>query len=144
MCQNGDPRWHRTYMNVPRYVDLLLEECGSQRFYARGEANEPHAPTNTARCRALEWADGMWKALQAVDDLDLPPVRWDAAWAHLDSPVHHEVVEWAMPDLVRRHGELKEAASIFARPDDIYAKVLEDARKLREERKQRQQARKRE
>ena len=24
----GDPRWRKTFMNVPRYMDLLLEECG--------------------------------------------------------------------------------------------------------------------
>ena len=38
---NGDARWYNTYMNVPRVVDVLLESCGSQRFYARGEAGEP-------------------------------------------------------------------------------------------------------
>jgi len=34
----GDPRWYKTYMNVPRHVDKILEQCGSTRFAVRGES----------------------------------------------------------------------------------------------------------
>ena len=53
---NGDERWLNTYMNIPRYVDQLLAECGSRRFYARGEAGEPHSPTGSEACWAEDCA----------------------------------------------------------------------------------------
>ena len=51
----GDPRWFETYMDVPRFVDRLLEDCGSRRFYARGEAM---SRTRRPRCRSARRRNG--------------------------------------------------------------------------------------
>lgn len=37
---NGDETYFKTYMNVPRMIDQMLEKAGSRRFYARGEMGE--------------------------------------------------------------------------------------------------------
>ena len=127
---NGDDRWYKTFMNVPRYVDLLLEECGSRRFYARGEYDEPHAPTGASQLSAPVWAAGMWDALQA----DAPPVAWNALWEYQPSPRHHDVSEYGLDVLVRRYGELSGLPTTFARPDDVYHQMIEGVRREREER----------
>ena len=131
---NGDDRWYKTFMNVPRYVDLLLEECGSRRFYARGEYDEPHAPTGADSCEAPVWAAGMWDALQADASADAPPVAWNALWEYQPSPRHHDVSEYGLDVLVRRYGELSGMPTTFARPDDVYHQMIEGVRREREER----------
>ena len=131
---NGDDRWYKTFMNVPRYVDLLLEECGSRRFYARGEYDEPHAPTGADSCEAPVWAAGMWDALQADASADAPPVAWNALWEYQPSPRHQDVTEYGLDVLVRRYGELSGMPTTFARPDDVYHQMIEGVRREREER----------
>ena len=133
----GDPRWHRTYMNIPRYADLLLEECGSRRFYARGEAHEPHAPTGASKAEVSVWATGMWEALNvaaAANSEEPPPVTWQALWAHEESTQHHDVTEFGLESLIQRYGELRGRPSVFARPDEYYWRLVEEARREREER----------
>jgi len=103
---NGHPKWYATYMSMPRYVDQLLEEAGSRRFYARGEANEPHilnwpsnhpaskmrVDTSTPAVSVEDWSLPMWSALAAAaEGLEEPPVAWDALWAKEASHKHHEV-----------------------------------------------------
>lgn len=103
---NGHPKWYATYMSMPRYVDQLLEEAGSRRFYARGEAGEPHplswpsnhpaslmrVDTSTPAVSVEDWALPMWSALAAAaEGLEAPPVAWDALWAKEASHKHHEV-----------------------------------------------------
>ena len=138
---NGDPRWLGTYMNVPRFVDHLLEECGSRRFYARGEANEPHAPTRSTHCEIDEWASGMWQAMQQQQQQQQhdaaatpPPVAWDALWEDAPSPHHHEVRELGLEVLVKRYGPLSRCVSSFARPDELYLKAVDEYRQLQEKR----------
>ena len=136
---NGDPRWFGTYMNVPRFVDELLEDCGSRRFYARGEANEPHAPTRSTRCEVDDWASGMWQAMSddatQQDDDDAPPVPWDALWEHASSPHHHDVRSFGeLAVLIKRYGPLSRRPSSFARPDAHYLKLVDDYRKLQQQR----------
>ena len=141
----GDERWFKTFMNVPRFLDLMLEECGSQRFYARGEANEPHAPTDMTRCEVEEWAPAMWDAAmrRSSDRGAAAPeaVAWDAQWAVHGSPHHHDVSPFDLEALVRRQGEPKAPPSIFAQPDDIYLDMLAKLRREREEREARMRER---
>ena len=40
-------------------MDMLLEKCGSRRFYERGEFGEPHAPTGADACDPKEWSKGI-------------------------------------------------------------------------------------
>ena len=132
----GDERWLRTFMSVPRYMDLLLEDCGSRRFYSRGEANEPHAPTGSTQCEAEVWAGGMWEAAMrstAAGDGGAPPVAWDAQWEYEPSPHHHDVTEWDLETLVRRCGTLARPPSSFARPDGVYHDMIEGVRREQEE-----------
>jgi len=136
----GDPRWQKTFMNVPRFTDLLLEECGSRRFFARGESMEPHAPTRLDRCESSDWAPAMWKALGSAQAAD-PAVAWDAQWAYLPSEHHHDMRIPSLEALVRRHGELRRPTSSFASPDDEYRQLLDSVRREAEERQARARAR---
>ena len=136
----GDPRWFETYMDVPRFVDRLLEDCGSRRFYARGEAYEPHAPSEMSQCEAKEWAPGMWEALvqqqeeEAGKAVSPPPVEWDALWAKEPTMNHSEMRGFSLDALLRRRGpELTNGPSVFARPDEAYWKLVEEAREVRDE-----------
>ena len=120
---NGDARWFDTFMNVPRYLDKLLEVAGSRRFYGRGEFGEPHAPCGADRCAPDEWAAGMWQAL--IDaDASQPQVAWDAQWQYLPSPHHHQLVEWDLRQLVKKHGALEGDVTTLARPGDAYFEML--------------------
>merc|ERR1719265_2926072 len=97
---NGDETYFNTYMNMPRYVDRLLEKCGSRRFYARGETGEPHADVGTKSCKCLEWTPAMWTAAaEAVE---------------AGSEHHQKVTEWNLEKLVTKLGELKGAPSAFS------------------------------
>lgn len=92
-------------MNAPRYLDQLLETCGSRRFCVRGEANEPCAPLHTTKCRIREWSSHMWEAMGAAELRDAP-VPWDALWAEQASPFHHHVCPWTLTDLEAFHSYL--------------------------------------
>merc|ERR1740139_834584 len=61
---NGDDTYFKTYMNVPRYMDKLLEKCGSRRFFARGETGEPFAPLDSKACKCQAWTPAMWAAMK--------------------------------------------------------------------------------
>ena len=133
---NGDPRWFKTFMSMPRYTDLLLEACGSRRFYARGEYDEPHAPTFSDACDVETWAADMWEVLRrdaANTDTgsSAAPVAWDAQWADTPSPRHHNVLEYELEAQLKRYGELEKPPSIFSRPGAAYAQLVEEHR-LRE------------
>lgn len=121
---NGHPKWYETFMNMPRYLDQLLETAGSRRFFARGESGEPHAACGADACEPDEWTPRMWDALR-VADRRAPPVPWDDLWKYQPSRYHHDVVEWTLRDLVRRHGALDGAVSALAKPDDAYFQMLE-------------------
>ena len=95
---NGDPRYFDTFMGWPRRLDALLAACGSRRFFARGEAGEPHAPTAADACACGAWAPAMWAAARAARAAD-PPVAWDALWADAPSPHHHDMPSWGLDDL---------------------------------------------
>jgi hypothetical protein len=99
---NGDETYFNTYMNMPRYMDMLLEKCGSKRFFARGETGEPHAPLDTDRCTCQDWTPAMWKVAAA------PPaeaVAWDALWAKKSSEHHHKVTQWHLKKLEQKQGK---------------------------------------
>lgn len=150
-------------MSMPRYVDRLLEECGSRRFYARGERGEPHAPTNSDEVRIKEWTNGMCEAVAASwgvgegvgegegDPADAhdgaraqgrgsprpgrPPVAWDALWEYQPSQHHHDVKEWSLEELVRetRRYELPGGPSSLARAGPEHALMLKRAQEDEEE-----------
>jgi multimeric flavodoxin WrbA len=122
---NGDPKWFNTFMNMPRYMDLLLETAGSRRFFARGEYGEPHAPCGADECEPEEWAEEMWKALMTTEASE-PPVPWDALWKYQQSPHHHEVVKWGLRELVKDHGGLDGEVTSLARPGAPYFDMLEE------------------
>merc|ERR1712187_785197 len=98
---NGDDTYFKTYMNMPRYMGLLLEKCDSKRFFARGETGEPHAPLDTEKCRCKDWTSMMWQAPKAPP---AEPVAWDALWAKQSSEHHHKVTEWTLAKLETKLG----------------------------------------
>merc|ERR1712048_416755 len=104
---NGDETYFNTYMNMPRYMDMLLEKCGSQRFYARGETGEPHAPLNTDKCTCVAWTPAMWEAAAAAvkPGSSIEPVAWDALWAKQESEHHHNVTQWTLQKLEKKLGK---------------------------------------
>jgi len=111
---NGDETYFNTYMNIPRYMDKLLEKCGSTRYFARGETGEPHAPMDTASCKCTEWTPAMWKAAEST--LKAPvSVPWDGLWAKEKSEHHQKVTEWTLKKLETKLGPLKGAPSMFSK-----------------------------
>jgi len=111
---NGDDTYFNTYMNMPRYMDKLLEKCGSTRFFARGETGEPHAPLDTTTCTCPKWTPAVWKAAESA--LTNPvSVPWDALWAKEKSEHHHKVTEWTLKKLETKLGKLEGAPSIFSK-----------------------------
>ena len=140
---NGDARWFKTFMSMPRYTDLLLEECGSRRFYARGEYDEPHAPTYSDAIDIETWAPEMWEALRkdaANTDTSAAPVAWDAQWANTPSPRHQNVLEYDMESQLKRYGELAKKPSIFSRPDAVYAQLIDEQRLREKQAEERREA----
>lgn len=138
---NGHQKWFDTYMSMPRYVDRLLEEAGSRRFYARGENTEPHTlkwPSNhpgadvdmsTSAVTCEDWVLPMWTTLAAAaEGLEDPPVPWDALWEKQSSTKHHEVTEWDELALVTRCGDLEGEASTFAKRPPMRAPPLKSAK----------------
>lgn len=135
---NGDERWRATYMSMPRYVDRLLEECGSERFYARGERGEPHGPTGADGCDVEEWTAGAWEAMlesARAGEAGAPPVSWNALWEHRASGVHHNMTEWGLRDLVRqtRRYALPGGPSSFAVVGSEHGEMMDDAKAEAEE-----------
>lgn len=124
---NGDAWWLKTYMNVPRYMDALLERCGSRRFYARGEWGEPHAPARSSECFIEDWAPGMWRALASAERAQ-PPVAWDALWEYEPSPRHQEMVQWSLRELVAKQGGLDGPPSVLAKPDEAYWSMIAEVK----------------
>jgi len=113
---NGDETYFKTFMNMPRYMDMLLEKCGSRRFYARGETGEPHAPLDTDKCRCLEWAPAMWKAVaDAAKDPTAAAVPWDALWAKQSSEHHHKVTQFDLTKLEKKSGKAKATPQMFSK-----------------------------
>jgi len=117
---NGDETYFKTYMNMPRYMDLLLEKCGSRRFYARGETGEPHAPLGTEKCACTAWAPAMWSALASdiaaeADGKMGSAVPWDALWAKQPSETHQDVTEWDLAKLEKKLGKPDKAPSLSAK-----------------------------
>lgn len=120
---NGDDRWWGTYMNAPRVVDRLLEECGSRRAYARGERGEPFAPLpGVLECAVEEWAAGLAEVVGAEGRGRRPAVGWDALWSD-DAPClrHTEMIPWDMESMLRtaaRASDLKGGISPLCEPKE--------------------------
>jgi hypothetical protein len=112
---NGDETYFKTYMNMPRYMDMLLEKAGSTRFCARGENGEPFAELDAENVGCKEWADFMWTQCAAHQAKpDSPAVPWDACWAKKASEHHQKVTEWDLARL-NKHGEMTAKPSMFAK-----------------------------
>jgi len=115
---NGDETYFNTYMNMPRYMDLLLEKCGSRRFFARGETGEPNAAVGTQSLKCVDWVPAMWSAAAgAVKEggSQAPAVPWDALWKEHPSEHHQKVTQWDEKKLVKKLGALKPAKSMFSK-----------------------------
>jgi hypothetical protein len=112
---NGDETYFNTYMNMPRYMDMLLEKCGSRRFFARGETGEPHAPLDTDKCRCVDWAPAMWKAASDAKDAKAPAVAWDALWAKEKSEHHSKVTQWDLKKLEKKLSKKPAAPAMFSK-----------------------------
>jgi len=114
---NGDETYWKTYMNMPRYLDKLLEKCGSRRFFARGETGEPNAALDTGKCEIGAWVSAMWSAAaQAIKDgASVPAVPWDALWEKEAGENHHDITEFDIKKLEAKLGELKGQPSIFSK-----------------------------
>jgi len=112
---NGDETYFKTYMNMPRYMDMLLEKCGSRRFYARGETGEPHAPLDTDKCRCLQWAPAMWQAAAEAKDPKAAAVPWDALWAKHPSEHHSKVTQFDLAKLEKKAGKVKSTPQMFSK-----------------------------
>jgi len=112
---NGDETYFNTYMNMPRYMDKLLETCGSKRFFVRGETGEPNAPLGTDACRCQDWAPAMWAQAAKAAKGDQPAVAWDALWAKKKSEHHQKITEWNLNKLEKKMESKKPQPSIFAK-----------------------------
>jgi sulfite reductase alpha subunit-like flavoprotein len=113
---NGDETYFDTYMNMPRYMDLLLEKAGSRRFYARGEKGEPNAALDTEKTVTKAWTKGMWAAAaEAVKNPNAPAVAWDALWAKHKSEHHQKVTEWDLAKLEKKLGKPEATPAIFSK-----------------------------
>jgi len=130
----GDIRWHNTYMNVPRYLDLLLGEqhqhkpiefmdyvsdnktktekplpyCGSQRIYPRGERGEPHLDDRECSSAAM-WASKMisgatWPHPTTGNSTATNTVEWDALWNTHNTLHHCNVQGFTIEDIITTHG----------------------------------------
>merc|ERR1711959_725515 len=99
-----------------RYMDMLLEKCGSKRFYARGETGEPHAPLDTEKCRCLDLAPAMWTAAaDAAKNPSAAAVPWDALWAKHKSGHHHNVTQFDLAKLEEKAGKAKSTPQMFSK-----------------------------
>lgn len=112
---NGDETYFNTYMNMPRYMDLLLEKCGSRRFYARGETGEPNAQLDTKACRCTDWAPAMWQAAGKAAKETVEVVPWDGLWAKQKSEHHQKVTEWTIGKLEKKMNGKPPAPSVFSK-----------------------------
>lgn len=123
VCGSGQELYEDTYMNMPRYMDKLLEACGSRRFYNRGEFGEPNAALNTEECDPKEWASGMYKALADTLKADASgtpwsAIAWEALWEKKASEVHHNVTQWDINELgeqIKKDKQEPPKPSIFAK-----------------------------
>jgi sulfite reductase alpha subunit-like flavoprotein len=111
---NGDETYFKTYMNMPRYMDLLLEKAGSKRFCARGENGEPFAELDTDAVCCKEWAPVMWKAMENASKTDVPAVKWDPCWDKQDPHHHKNVTQWDLARL-EKHAAFKSKPSMYAK-----------------------------
>ena len=130
---NGNDRWFKTFMNVPRNMDALLERCGSCRFCA---------PSGVSDCQVEDWAPGMWSALLSAQQSE-PAVAWDAQWKYEPSPRHQEMTQWGLRELVSRHGNLSCSISTLAKPDDEYWSMIKEVQTEIDDRQARLEARRR-
>lgn len=140
---NGDERWFKTFMNVPRYMDALLERTGSRRFYARGECGEPHAPSRVSDCQVVDWTPGMWSALLSDAAPEEAPVAWDALWEYEPSPRHQDMTQWGLRELVSRYGNIDGPPSKLAKPGEGYWSMVKEVQAELDERAARLEARRR-
>jgi sulfite reductase alpha subunit-like flavoprotein len=111
---NGDETYFKTYMNMPRYMDLLLEKAGSKRFFARGENGEPFADLDTDAVSCKEWAPLMWKAAEKASTTDVAPVKWDACWEKQEPHHHKNITEWDL-DRLQKHAAFKAKPTMYAK-----------------------------
>jgi hypothetical protein len=115
---DGSDEYRKTYMNMPRYMDLLLEKAGSRRFYYRGEASvtegKPMLPGTKMGEEAEPWAKEMWKAA-AEAKVDAPMVQWGETWKVRNTAVHKKVTEWDSAALNEERGPLTQPPSMFAK-----------------------------
>jgi sulfite reductase alpha subunit-like flavoprotein len=109
---NGDETYFKTYMNMPRYMDMLLEKAGSKRFFARGETGEPNAPLDTEKCTCKEWTPKMWEAAKSPP---ATPVPWDGLWAKHKSEHHSNVTQWDVAKLEKKLKFKPEAPAMFSK-----------------------------
>mmetsp|Transcript_60469 Transcript_60469/g.70733 ORF Transcript_60469/g.70733 Transcript_60469/m.70733 type:complete len:164 (-) Transcript_60469:159-650(-) len=90
-------------MNVPQYVDLLLERCGSRRVYVRSERG-PFAPFGIQRCTVEEWTEGLADVVTGVEAgrEEGESVSWNALWSEdAQSQRHEEVIQWDMESMLQ-------------------------------------------
>mmetsp|Transcript_28218 Transcript_28218/g.49290 ORF Transcript_28218/g.49290 Transcript_28218/m.49290 type:complete len:174 (-) Transcript_28218:544-1065(-) len=66
-------------LDMPRYIDELLEKCGSRRFFPRGETGKPFAPLDCVKLTVQEWTSAMWAAAAKADP-GAPSVPLDITW----------------------------------------------------------------
>jgi len=109
---NGDETYYGTYMNMPRYMDMLLEKCGSKRVFARGETGEPNAQMDTSKCTCNDWAPAMWTAVKSGGG---DAVAWDALWAKEPSEHHSNVTEFDLAKLEKKLGKPEKSPVMFSK-----------------------------
>jgi hypothetical protein len=102
---NGLSVYEETYMNVPRLVDEMLEQCGSRRFHARGEV---------CVISSADWGIKMWESMKTADK-SAPPVAWDALWGGGAAPVNKTVVHKTLADIVKTFGEPSKKSRLLAK-----------------------------
>ena len=64
---NGNAKWFKTYMSIPRLIDAKLTELGSKRIIPRGEYFESYKNLNLDHLKLSDWGTYVWDELDKME-----------------------------------------------------------------------------
>ena len=64
---NGNAKWFKTYMSIPRLIDAKLTELGSKRIIPRGEYFESYKNLNLDHLKLSDWGTYLWDELDKME-----------------------------------------------------------------------------
>ncbi|GMH76878.1 hypothetical protein TrLO_g5094 [Triparma laevis f. longispina] len=60
---NGNTKWFKTYMSIPRLIDSKLTKLGSKRIIPRGEYFESYKNLNVEHLKLNDWGEYLWSEI---------------------------------------------------------------------------------